>query len=158
MDISGVEREIDITMSGDFSVDEVSIDVDFESADMLDLDVSVSVDGISTSIVESQVVSYDKILDIDSNSPEITHEKRYASSAYASKKISDSLSSLTSDVNLMTGSINGLDSRVKVLESYDLSGGGSGDSYWIENNGAIETQRDVYIDGNLIVTGDISAS
>lgn len=145
MDTSGIERVID---------------VDFDTSSVMDLDISVVVDGINSSLIESQIVEYEDILNINDYSAEATHEKSYASSAYASKKIHDSLSTLKSDVNLITGDINNLDSRVKSLERYG-TGGGSGEGVgclWTENEGTLETDKNVYINGNLVVTGDISAS
>lgn len=63
------------------------------------------------------------------------------------------------------------DTEQKSTSNKESGGGGSqaatyslttnvslGDGYWSEKDGMIYADRDVYIDGNLIVTGDISAS
>lgn len=90
------------------AIDEMIVDANETS---YEIEINVATNGISTSIVESQVVPYDKIINITDFSPETTGETKYASSARAAKEIHDKISSI--------------DIRVNKLEE-DIANGGSG--------------------------------
>lgn len=92
-------RVNDIRLSGSVSVKEVSIDINPERSKMMDLDINVVVDGLNPSIVESQVVPYDNMLNITSGSLEAIKEKGFAASAYSSKKLYDSIKNIEEKIN-----------------------------------------------------------
>lgn len=121
----------DISLSGNISVGEFSVDITPDKVNVMDLDVNVVIDGLNSSILESQVVPYDKILKITNLSPETSNEKRYAASARSAKIIYDLISSLSLRVNVTEGDIeslinivggigeetSGLKDKLKILDS-----------------------------------------
>ena len=100
----------DISLSGSISIQEIPVNIDTDKKNILDLDINVMVDGFNSSIVESQVVPYSKMLGISSSSPEAISEKRFAASAYSARKLKDLIESL--------------EDRVGGLEESEGEGGG----------------------------------
>ena len=93
-DVNAEIQEIkvsDISLSGVVVSEEVSVDIDSETANIMDIDIHVAIDGVNSSIVASQVVPYERIIKIDNLSPEATNEKRYAASAYSVAKHASSI-------------------------------------------------------------------
>ncbi|MBR5198198.1 MAG: hypothetical protein IKW20_00035 [Bacteroidales bacterium] len=99
----------DIVLAGSVLTEQLSVEIEPAKDTTLELDVTLSVNGVSSSVSESQVVPYERILQIDDFSPEATNEKRYASSAFASKRLYKLLSELESKV-----------------DNLELNGGGGG--------------------------------
>lgn len=106
----------DITLEGSVVTEELYVNIDHDRINVMDLDLNVIVNGLNTAIVESQIVPYESILNITDISPESTAEKRFASSARASKKLHDL--------------INAISLRVEKLENTPNvpGGGGSGNN------------------------------
>lgn len=103
-DMDVVLQEIkvdDIVLSGTVVIKELSIDIDYDRVKVMDLDLNVSFDGVSSSIVESQVVPFANILGITDLSPEASDEKRFAASAYSAKKIHDYVSSIENRLGIL---------------------------------------------------------
>ena len=144
-------RVSDIVMSGSVKADSVSVDFSSEVKSVLDLDINVIIDGFNSSIVESQVVTYDKILRIDDFSIEASNEKRYAASAFALKKNIDSVSALDNDVRIIDGIVNSLDERIEKIENNPAK-----DSLWKldEVTGEVYIESPVRIKNNLIIEMD----
>lgn len=107
-----------ITLSGSVTSESISVNLD-RKVNTTDLDVTAIVNGINTTLIESQIVEYSKIKNITDLSEESTNEKKYASSALTSKKLHDSVSGINTK-------INSLETRVGNLEKSASSGGGSG--------------------------------
>lgn len=149
----------DISLSGVVSVGELPVDVDSDRVNVMDLDVSFSVDGVHSTIIESQVVPHARIVEIESYSPEATNEKRYAASAYAAKKILDSLTETNNKVSKNENAIGNLQTAVNELEKkVDENEGGTGESHWyLGNDGKIHTDNDIVVHGNAIIEGDTSS-
>ena len=123
-DADSIIQEIkvnDISLAGTVVSEEISVDIDSDKVNVMDLDVNVTVDGVNSSIVESQVVPYSKIITLSGTSAESVNEKRYASSAWSAKKIYD----LTSSVDVK---VDSLSERVENIEV-----GGAGISKEIED-------------------------
>ena len=122
-DADSIIQEIkvnDISLAGTVVSEEISVDIDSDKVNVMDLDVNVTVDGVNSSIVESQVVPYSKIITLSGTSAESVNEKRYASSAWSAKKIYD----LTSSVDVK---VDSLSERIENIEA-----GGAGISKEIE--------------------------
>ena len=66
----------DVVLSGKIYTKEISVDIDTDRDSIMDLDVSVAIGGISSTIATSQVSTYDEILEITSLSPESVNEKK----------------------------------------------------------------------------------
>ncbi|MEE0237626.1 MAG: hypothetical protein UD961_15905, partial [Bacteroidales bacterium] len=81
----------DIALSGVIVSEEVSVDINSETANVMDIDIHVAIDGVNSSIVASQVVPYERIIKINEQSPEAINEKRYAASAYSVAKHASSI-------------------------------------------------------------------
>lgn len=108
-DMGVVLQEIktdDVVLTGSIAVEELSIDVDYDRINIMNLDVNVSFNGLSSSILESQVVPFSRILEMNDFSPEISNEKRYAASAYAAKRISDSVYTVEQKNNILSEKID----------------------------------------------------
>lgn len=101
----------DITLFGVVSIENISVDIDADKTNIMNLDVSVVVNGISSSIIESQIVSFSKIVEITEGSPESNNESRFAASARSAKVIYDL--------------IKEIEDRIKEIES---NGGESNES------------------------------
>lgn len=147
----------DIVLSANIFTEGLSVEVGSDRVNAMDLDVRISMDGLKTYIIDSQIVPYEDVLKITDFSPEATNEKRYASSANTSKKIIDSVGELEGRVNLTEGDIDALGKRVDDLE---LKGtGGSGDGFWYlnEQDGKIHTDIGIVVHGNAIIEGDTSS-
>ena len=147
----------DIVLSANIFTEGLSVEVGSDRVNAMDLDVRISMDGLKTYIIDSQIVPYEDVLKITDFSPEATNEKRYASSANTSKKIIDSVGELEGRVNLTEGDIDALGKRVDDLE---LKGtGGSGDGFWYlnEQDGKIHTDIGIVVHGDAIVEGDTSS-
>lgn len=136
----------DIVLSANIFTEGLSVEVGSDRVNAMDLDVRISMDGLKTYIIDSQIVPYEDVLKITDFSPEATNEKRYAASALSAKKIYGVLES-------------GLSSLKKRVDEIELNGvGGSGDSVWkIDKQGNIWTDKRVIIKNNLIVEGDTSS-
>lgn len=139
-------RVSDIALSGSVVTEDLSVDISRTHLDNIDLDVNVAVNGIGSSSTEYNVVPYSEIVRITSSSPEVKQEKKYASSANASKKIYDLITALQArveDIEISGGGSGG-------------SGGGSGECLWHldTTTGELFTNRQVRIENNLIVKGD----
>lgn len=106
----------DIILEGSVVTEELSVNIDHDRINVMDLDINVIVDGLNTAIAESQIVPYESILNITDNSPESTAEKKFASSARASK--------------ILHNFINAISLRVEKLENTPNvpGGGGSGNN------------------------------
>lgn len=104
----------DITMVGGDTIATLGVNMNSSMTQIMDLDVYVSLYGINTAIVESQIVPYGDILSITDLSPESTSERRYASSARASKKIYDLVSQLNGKTNTLDGKIE--NTRIELEE------------------------------------------
>lgn len=127
----------DIGLIGDVYTGEVAVDINPELANVMDLDVNVTVDGVNPSIVESQIVTYDNILKITDLSKETTNETRYAASARSAKEIYDL--------------IQEVDKRVDKIESSSPgTGGGTGEGSG--EAGLDEEQLQKYLDDNQYIT------
>lgn len=139
----------DITISGVVSTEELSVDINSLESDSMNLDVNFVVDGISSSLVEAQIVPFDKIIDINDLSPEATAETRFASSARAAKIIYDLITTLKN--------------RVDKIEVNGGGGGGSsegtGGCWWDldENTGELFTTRPVRVENNIVAYGQVSS-
>ena len=147
----------DIVLSANIFTEGLSVEVGSDKVNAMDLDVRISMDGLKTYIIDSQIVPYEEVLKITDFSPEATNEKRYASSANTSKKIIDSVGELEGRVNVAEGDIDALGKRVDDLE---LKGtGGSGDGFWYlnEQDGKIHTDHGIVVHGDAIVEGDTSS-
>ena len=158
-------RVSDIIMSGAVETDVISVDVDSKNVNVMDLDVNVVVDGLNSSILESQVVPYENVLKITSLSPEATNEKRYAASAYSAKKNYDLITSINEIVSI-------LDSRVGILEDSGESGGDSIKSllerlvnaekitklFYIAEDGSIGTKETLFSEKQIAASGSASDS
>ena len=107
----------DIALSGSVTSESISVNLD-RKENTTDLDVTAIVNGINTTLIESQIVEYSKITRITDLSEESTNEKKYASSALTSKKLHDYVSGINTK-------INSLETRVGNLEESASSGGGS---------------------------------
>lgn len=135
----------DIILSGNIATDSLEVDITATKTNVMDIDVNVALGGIHSTVVESQVVSYDKIKDITEISPEAVNEPRYAASARSVKVTYDSLTDLYA--------------KIKVLEAKvenGNSGGGGGfpqDMWYYGDDGRIYTTKDVVVLGNLGVGG-----
>ena len=139
-------RVNDITISGVVSTEELSVDINSLESDSMNLDVNFVVDGISSSLVEAQIVPFDKIIDINDLSPEATAETRFASSARAAKIIYDLIATLKDRV-----------------DKIEVSGGGSsegtGECWWNldENTGELFTTMPVRVENNIVAYGQVSS-
>jgi hypothetical protein len=140
-DVDATIQEVkvnDIILSGNIATDSLEVDITTTKTNVMDIDVNVALGGIHSSIVESQVVSYDKIKDITEISPEAVNEPRYAASALSVKCTYDSIANL--------------DTKIKVLEAKvengNSGGGGSGGG-----SGSIGSASDVKIEN--LTGGDI---
>ena len=139
-------RVNDITISGVVSTEELSVDINSLESDSMNLDVNFVVDGISSSLVEAQIVPFDKIIDINDLSPEATAETRFASSARAAKIIYDLITTLKNRV-----------------DKIEVNGGGSsegtGGCWWDldENTGELFTTRPVRVENNIVAYGQVSS-
>lgn len=94
-------REIkvnDVALSGEIRTDDISVNLNKDKNNVMDLDVSVAVNGIGHSVPESHIVPYVDILKITELSPETINEKRYASSALSVKNIYDLIVTLNKKV------------------------------------------------------------
>lgn len=142
-------RVNDITVSGVVSTEELSVDINSLESDSMNLDVNFVVDGISSSLVEAQIVPFDKIIDINDLSPEATAETRFASSARAAKIIYDLITTLKN--------------RVDKIEVNGGGGGGSsegtGGCWWDldENTGELFTTRPVRVENSIVAYGQVSS-
>lgn len=156
----------DIVLAGNVLTESISVDIEPAINTILDLDVTASVNGVSSSITESQVVPYEMILQIDGFSPEAISEKRYASSAFAVKKIYESLSALDTKVDNLElnggggsgnpdidlskyAKITYVDSADNAIRKRLLS---LEDMWAFDNLGNLTTKY------NLVVDGDVSSS
>lgn len=101
----------DINLIGDVYAGEVPVDINPKLANVMELDVNVTIDGVNPNIVESQIVTYENILKITDYTKETTNETGYASSARSAKVLYDL--------------IKGIDRRVNLLET--MEGDGSGE-------------------------------
>lgn len=146
----------DIVLSANIFTEGLSVEVGSDRVNAMDLDVRISMDGLKTYIIDSQIVPYEEVLKITDFSPEATNEKRYASSANTSKKIIDSVGELKGRVNVAEGDIDALEKRVDDLE---LKGtGGSGDGFWyLGEDGKIHSDQGIVVHGDAIVEGDTSS-
>lgn len=125
-DMDVVIQEIkvdDVILSGSILKEELSVNIGYDQANAMELDVNVVIDGLNSSIVESQVVPFEKVIEIDDFSPEATSEKRFASSARTSKIIYDLALSLGYKVEELFANdetinevISGLGGKVENLE------------------------------------------
>ena len=137
---------------------EIGVNVDVNKINNISLDICIVVDGVSSSIIESQVVPYEKIIKLTDLSKESTNEKSYASSANATKKIYDLITSVKN--------------RVEILESTGVGGGDGGSSsggsssggtsgafcHWTldQSTGELVSTKPVRIKSNLVVNGDVA--
>ena len=166
----------DIVLSGSFVTEELAIDFSENRETTMDLDVSMVINGVSSNIVESQVVTYDNILKITDYSQESSNEKRFASSAKAAKKIYDIAKSVEDKTSTISGKVTNLEKRVDYIEingggGSGGSGGGSGEIpkelldriYDIEawkdelDEALSVDDGDVWIENNLVVKGDTAS-
>lgn len=99
----------DIGLIGDIYTGEVPVEINPDLVNVMDLDVNVTIDGVNPNIVESQVVTYDKILKITDYSPETTNETRYAASARS--------------VKALHAEVEGIERRVNIIEGTNVEGG-----------------------------------
>jgi len=128
-DMDVVIQEIkvdDVILSGSILKEELSVNIGYDQANAMELDVNVVIDGLNSSIVESQVVPFERVIEIDDFSPEATSEKRFASSARTSKIIYDLALSLGYKVEELFANdeainevISGLGGKVENLEKND---------------------------------------
>lgn len=156
----------DIVLAGNVLTESISVDIEPAINTILDLDVTASVNGVSSSITESQVVPYEMILQIEGFSPEAISEKRYASSAFAVKKIHELLSALDTkvenlelnggggsgnpDIDLSKyAKITYVDSADNAIRKRLMS---LEDMWVFDNLGNLTTKY------NLVVNGDVSSS
>jgi hypothetical protein len=175
----------DIAISGVVAINEASIDINSKRTNILDLGVSVATCGISTSMVETQIVAYDDIVKISQSSPASVNETGYAASALSVKKALDRITPL--EISKLSGIlVNGIqyvdenkDGYVDITDAFDgLSSGDAGEAdlsnyYTIkQTQGYVKTELknyvkleaesqtikgDIHIDGNLVVSGDTSS-
>jgi hypothetical protein len=139
----------DIILSGTISTNEVPVNIDYKKSSIYDLDVNVVIDGLNSLIIESQVVPFNDILGITDFSPETTNERRYASSARASKIIYDLLSALEIRVNILENEdddeIEKLKDAIKkiqeAIENLDIT---NGMFYWHEKGKTIGTEYNLF--------------
>lgn len=139
----------DIILSGTISTNEVPVNIDYKKSSIYDLDVNVVIDGLNSLIIESQVVPFNDILGITDFSPETTNERRYASSARASKIIYDLLSALEIRVNILENEdddeIEKLKDAIKkiqeAIENLDTT---NGMFYWHEEGKTIGTEYNLF--------------
>lgn len=137
----------DIVLSANIFTDGFSVEVGADRVNVMDLDVNISLEGLKTYITDSQVVPYEDILKITSLSPESISEKRYASSARASKLIYDYLVSVDSR-------LDNAEARITFLEN---NGGGGGGSYWRLEDNILHSDYDIIVHGNAVIEGDTSS-
>ena len=148
-DVDATIQEIkvaDVILEGSLLKEELTVDINPESESIVDLDVNVVVNGIGTSLVESQIVPFSRIISISDHSSEATNELGYASSAYASKKIYDLISALGLRVD-----------KIEANGGGGNTGGGSYDSYWYLKDGKLHVNYDIVVHGNSVVEGDSSS-
>lgn len=149
-DIDATIQEIkvkDITLSGVVSQEELSVNIDHDKVNVMDVDVNVVIDGISSSLVESQIVPYDTIKQITEFSPEYLHENGFASSARAAKKNYDLISEVVRRVDIIENSI----------ENGDFPSGGDSTKFWRIEDGKLVTDYDIFGMGNIFAKNEISA-
>lgn len=186
-DVDADIREIrlnDIAISGTIAINEASIDIDSERQNVLDLDVNVAIGGVNTSIVESQILTYDDIVKLSSTSTAVKNEKGFAASAWSVKKLLDKITPLEGIESISGILVNGIpytekneDGLIDISEAFEgLSGGGDADltNYYtikqtqnyvkseLENYVKLDAEAqtikgDIRIKGNLIVEGDTSS-
>ena len=108
-----------ISISGSVLSESINVNLDSSYDNAMDLDVSVVVNGVNSTLIESQIVNYADILNISNHSEAATNEKKYASSAFASKKIHDLYSNLSNKVETLEDRIDSIGSGG--------TGGGSGE-------------------------------
>ena len=188
-DVDADIREIrlnDIAISGTVAINEASIDIDSERKNVLDLDVNVAIGGVNTSIVESQILTYDDIVKLSSISTAVKNEKGFAASAWSVKKLLDKITPLEGIESISGILVNGIpytekneDGLIDISDAFEgLSGGGGGDAdltnyytikqtqnyvkselaHYVKLEAETQTIKgDIRIDGNLIVSGDTSS-
>lgn len=131
---------------------ELGISIDVNKTNKISLDICIVVDGVSSSIIESQVVPYEKIIKLNDLSHEATNEKSYASSANAAKEIYDLITSVKNRVDILESSGGG--------NTGGGTGGGTGTAScnWTvdPSTGELVSTKPVRIKSDLIVTGDIA--
>lgn len=150
-DVDATIQEIkvaDVILEGSLLKEELTVDINPESESIVNLDVNAVVNGIGTSLVESQIVPFSRIISISDHSSEATNELGYASSAYASKKIYDLISALGLRVDKIEANGGGGNT------GGGNTGGGSYDSYWYLKDGKLHVNYDIVVHGNSVVEGD----
>lgn len=150
-DVDATIQEIkvaDVVLEGSLLKEELTVDINPESESIVNLDVNAVVNGIGTSLVESQIVPFSRIISISDHSSEATNELGYASSAYASKKIYDLISALGLRVDKIEANGGGGNT------GGGNTGGGSYDSYWYLKDGKLHVNYDIVVHGNSVVEGD----
>ena len=155
----------DIAIAGVIKTDGITVDIDHDKNNVMDLNVNVVIDGLNSSIVESQVVPYERVVEINDLSPESSYEKGFAASAKSVKKVKDSVDSLGNTVNTNTSNISKVASDVNSLTRRvdRLSQGAGGEDlggiwYIDETTGNLVTDKQVEIKNNLIVEGDTAST
>lgn len=146
----------DIVLSANIFTEGLSVEVGSDRVNAMDLDVRISMDGLKTYIIDSQIVPYKDVLKITDFSPEATNEKRYASSANTSKKIIDSVGELEGRVNIAEGNIKSLEKKI------EDGVGSAGESFWtlsddgrtIISNYPIHVKGDAYFEGDTTSSGE----
>ena len=116
-DIDSTIEEIrvkDITLSGAVQTEELAIKVHSDNINKVHLDVLFGSHGFNSSIVDSQIVPYERIIQITDASPESTMETRFAASARSAKEIHDKLSDVESRVDSLESGSSGGSSDVVV--------------------------------------------
>ena len=162
VDIDTTVQEIkvnDITLSGVVVSEGLSVDVDHDRVNVMDLDVNVVVDGINSSIVESQVVTYDRIKGINNLSPESTYEKGFASSAKAAKEIYNLVTALGLKYDVLKSDVDKLEEAIENIEINPSDQDAPvGDSYWkLGIDGLLHSNYGIYVNGDAIFEGDTSS-
>lgn len=154
----------DIAIAGVVKTDGISVDIDHDKNNVMDLDVNVVIDGLNSSIVESQVVPYERVIEINDLSPESSYEKGFAASAKSVKKVKDSVDSLDNNVKSNTSNISkvvtDIESLTRRVDRLSMSEGGEdlgGIWYIDELTGNLVTDKQVEIRSNIIATGEVSA-
>ena len=152
VDIDSTIQEVkvnDITLSGILLKEELSVDIDYDRVNVMDLDVNVVVDGINSSIVESQVVTYDRIKGINNLSPESTYEKGFASSAKAAKEIYNLVTALGLKYDVLKSDVDKLEEAIENIEINPSNPDSPvGDSYWkLGIDGKLYSDYDIYVRG-----------
>lgn len=109
-------------MAAGEEIKEVTVNLNLDNTSVMELDVSVGIGGIHTSLTEANIVTYDEMLRISDYSPESTNERRYASSAYTAKKLRGFISEIEGRLNRIESGNSGSSEGSDAIDATRIAG------------------------------------